>query len=408
MKTFKRFQKPCNLHSRVAQAPPPVMEQHSRGRLCHTGYRDSGDVLAKVVPFLLLLLTASDFAIAQRPNVSGAKLQEISAAGGLKPAVDSIVQKQTGPLWIGYRIPAPAKERTMCCFDSREQFRSSGNNCCMGCRLESDRGGSFTGTNTDCSPPEPLPYAFVFLRAEEQHVSKVRVFSADCPLDFAGLPLYWLEDVKPEQSVGLLAGLAVTVNAEGEYRKKDASRQAVMAIAMHDTPAADQALETLIQPVQSLALRENVAFWLGVERGKKGLELLRKYVKTDPDDGFRKKAAFAFSQSKEPEALKDLLAVARTDPSPRVRGEAIFWLAQIGGRKEAEQITTAIENDPETEVKKKAVFALSQMHDGQGVPLLINLARTNRNPVVRKQAIFWLGESRDPRALDFLEEILTK
>jgi HEAT repeat protein len=48
------------------------------------------------------------------------------------------------------------------------------------------------------------------------------------------------------------------------------------------------------------------------------------------------------------------------------------------------------------------------MHDGEGVPLLISLARTNKNPVVRKQAIFWLGESRDPRALDFLEEILTK
>ena len=30
------------------------------------------------------------------------------------------------------------------------------------------------------------------------------------------------------------------------------------------------------------------------------------------------------------------------------------------------------------------------------------------NPVVRKQAIFWLGQSKDPRALDFLEEILTK
>jgi HEAT repeat protein len=274
--------------------------------------------------------------------------------------------------------------------------------------MESDRGGSFSETNSDCSPPEPLPYAFVFLRAEEKQIGKVRVFSADCPLDFAGLPVFWLEDVKPEQSVDLLAGLAISSTPEGDSRNKSSSHQAVMVIALHDTPAADQALEKLIQPGQPLGLRENVAFWLGVERGKKGVELLRKYVENDPDDGFRKKAAFAFSQSKEPEALKELLSMAHTDHSPRVRGEAIFWLAQIGGRKEAEQITAAIENDPETEVKKKAVFALSQMHGGEGVPLLITLARTNKNPVVRKQAIFWLGESRDPRALDFLEEILTK
>jgi HEAT repeat protein len=362
----------------------------------------------RAVVLVFLVLAAADFVVAQKPKIANAKVQESSAAGGLKPATDAILQKQTGPLWIGYRIPAAAKERTMCCFDSLEQFRSAGSNCCMGCRMESDRGGSFTGTNTDCSPPEPLPYAFVFLRSEEKQIGKVRVFSADCPLDFAGLPVVWLEDVKPEQSVDLLAGLAISSSPEGDWRKKSSSHQAVMAIAMHDTPAADQALEKLIQPEQPLGLRENVAFWLGVERGKKGVELLLKYVKNDPDDGFRKKAAFAFSQSKEPEAMKELLAMARADPSPRVRGEAIFWLAQIGGRKEAEQITAAIENDPETAVKKKAVFALSQMHGGEGVPLLISLARTNKNPVVRKQAIFWLGESHDPRALDFLEEILTK
>ncbi|MGH9567408.1 MAG: hypothetical protein ACRD4I_15610 [Candidatus Angelobacter sp.] len=27
---------------------------------------------------------------------------------------------------------------------------------------------------------------------------------------------------------------------------------------------------------------------------------------------------------------------------------------------------------------------------------------------MRKQAFFWLGQSKDPRALDFLEEVLTK
>jgi HEAT repeat protein len=48
------------------------------------------------------------------------------------------------------------------------------------------------------------------------------------------------------------------------------------------------------------------------------------------------------------------------------------------------------------------------MHDEDAVPRLITLARTHKNPVVRKQAIFWLGQSHDPRALDFLEEILTK
>jgi hypothetical protein len=343
-----------------------------------------------------------------KPKISDAKLQQLSAAAGLKATVDGLVQKQTAPLWIGYRIPTAAKERTMCCFDSLDNFESAANKCCMGCRMESEKGSSFSGTNSNCSPLEALPYAFIFFRAEQKQITKVRVYSADCTLDFANLPLYWLEDVKPEQSVELLAGMVTTEDSEDNNRHKDPGRQAVMAIALHDTPAADTALEKMIQPGQRASLRENVAFWLGVERGKKGVELLRKYVRDDPDDRVREKGTFAFSQSKEPEALKDLIGMARHDQSPRVRGQAIFWLAQKGSKKAAEQITDAIENDPETEVKKKAVFALSQMHDADAVPRLINVAKTNKNPVVRKQAIFWLGQMNDPRALDFLEEILTK
>ena len=327
-----------------------------------------------------------------KPKISNAKLQQLSASAGLKATVDGLVQKQTAPLWIGYRIPAAAKERTLCCFDSLDNFESVANKCCMGCRMESEKSSSFNGTTSNCSP-EPLPYAFIFFRAEQKQIMKVRVYSADCALDFANLPLYWLEDVKPEQSVELLAGMVTTEDSENTNRHKDPGRQAVMAIALHDTPAADAALERMIQPGQRPSLRENVAFWLGVERGKKGVELLRKYVRDDPDDRMREKGTFAFSQSKEPEALKDLIGMARHDQSPHVRGQAIFWLAQKGSKKAAEQITDAIENDPETEVKKKAVFALSQMHDEDAVPRLINVARTNKNPVVRKQAIFWLGQS---------------
>jgi HEAT repeat protein len=274
--------------------------------------------------------------------------------------------------------------------------------------MESDKGGSINGTVADCSPPEPLPYAFIFMRTSGGQIGKVRVYSADCALEFANLPLYWLEDVKPEQSVDFLAGLALARDSEEAFGKKGPGRQPVMAIAMHDTPAADAALEKMIQPGQPVSLREDVAFWLGVERGRKGLELLRKYIKEDPDDRVREKGTFAFSQSKEPDALKELIDMARHDQSPHVRGQAIFWMAQIGSKKEAQFITEAIENDPETEVKKKAVFALSQMHDEEAVPRLIQLARTHKNPAVRKQAIFWLGQSHDPRALDFLEEILTK
>lgn len=358
------------------------------------------------IAVVLVLIACASATLAQKPKVTNAKIQELSAASGLKATVDGLMQKDASPFWIGYRIPAAAKERTMCCFDSWDESRNS-SGCCGGCRVESEH-GSFSGTVSNCSQPEPVSYAFVFMRTEQKQITKLRVYSADCALDFANLPLYWLEDVRPEQSVDLLAGFALTGSDDDGSRKKDPARGAVMAIAMHDVPAADAALEKMIQPSQRVSLREDVAFWLGVERGKKGVELLRKYIKEDPSDRVREKGTFAFSQSKEPDALKDLIDMARHDQSPHVRSQAIFWLAQIGSKKEAAQITDAIENDPDTEVKKHAVFALSQMHDEDAALRLINLAKTNKNPAVRKQAIFWLGQSKDPRALDFLEEIVTK
>jgi hypothetical protein len=80
---------------------------------------------------------------APRPKITDAKVQQLSASAGLAATVEGLVQKQTAPLWIGYRIPAAARERTMCCFDSFDQAASAGNKCCTGCKLESERGSSF-------------------------------------------------------------------------------------------------------------------------------------------------------------------------------------------------------------------------------------------------------------------------
>ena len=53
-------------------------------------------------------------------------------------------------------------------------------------------------------------------------------------------------------------------------------------------------------------------------------------------------------------------------------------------------------------------FALSQRRNGEGVTALINVVRTSKDPELRKKALFWLGQSKDPRALDLIEELLTK
>ena len=355
---------------------------------------------------LSVLLAAVVFA--QQPKLQNAKIESLSASTGLRKTIELLIQKQAGPLWIGYSIPVVRKERTMCCFESYDEFKASGR-CCSGCRLEKEGGNFISGNiNSDCGPLEPANFAFVMLRAEAQKITKVRSFTPDCPLDAAGLPVYWLEQVNQAQSVDFLSQIADSAANEVMERKKDIGRQALHAIALHNVPEGDAALKKFIAPSQPERMREGAALFLGIERGKAGFEILKSVLRQDQNDRFREKALVGLAQSEQPEAIPELIYLARNDSSPKVRSQALFWLAQKGGQKEAEQITEAIQNDPETEVKKKAVFALSQMPKDEGVPLLISVAKTNKNPVVRREAIRWLGFSNDPRALDFIEQILTK
>jgi hypothetical protein len=338
-----------------------------------------------------------------RPHLVNAKMQTADASTGLRPVIDRLMKEQ-GPFWIAYVIPTIRKERTMCCFDNWEGSRTNG--CCGGCNLENRNGNFFNGTSdgANCNL-EPADYAFIFLRLEGGRITKTRTFSRDCALDAAGLSVYWLTGVKPPESIALLSVIVRSDDIDPDKGKHTGS-QAVLAIAIHNDPSVDPTLESFLAPTMSRKIRQETAMWLGEERGDKGLAILRKAIKSDPDDRFREQALFGFTQAENGAGLKDLLDLAKTDPSSRVRGQAIFWLAQAGSRKESEAITAMIENDPDTEVKKRAVFALTQMPHDEGVPLLISVAKNNKNPVVRKQAIFWLGQSKDPRALDFLEEIL--
>jgi hypothetical protein len=340
-------------------------------------------------------------------RISNAKTETRSAASGLDREVRAMAAR--GALvWIGYRMPMVAGPRQMCCFDTI----SDAGACCGVCRLESGGGVSMsTGDSRDLRGSritlEPPTEFLVLARIDNTAIVRLRTFTPDCDIDGTGMPLVWLNDVKPDDSLAWLASLATSSPDNGEGRERVA-KPAIAAIALHNMPAADRTLEGLVAPTRPEWLRGDTAFWLGNARGEAGARLLTRMIAQDPSDKVREKAAFGLSVSKVPAALTALIATARDDRSARVRSQALFWLAQRAGKEALTTISSAIESDPDTEVKKKAVFALSQLPKDEGVPKLMEVARNNRNPEVRKQAMFWLGQSHDPRAVKFFEDILLK
>ena len=357
----------------------------------------------------LAFALASGLALAQG-RIANAKTETRAVAQSLEQEVRSVAARG-GVTWIGYRAPMVAGPRQMCCYDTIASASSGG--CCGQCRLEGGSGVTMSQTDSRVSlepPTELIVLARVDGRAGIQPgdvVSRIRTFTPDCDIDAAGMPLVWLNDVKPDDSVAWLTTLVRSAPVTGDPHERVA-KPALAAIAMHNVAAADRALEGFISANRDEWIRSETAFWLGNSRGETGARLLARLVTQDPSEKVREKAVFGLSLSKEPAALTTLLATARNDTSTRVRGRALSWLAHTAGQQAVAAITGAIDNDPETEVKKKAVFALSQLPKDEGVPLLIQVARANKNAEVRKQAMFWLGQSKDPRAVKFFEDILTK
>jgi hypothetical protein len=337
--------------------------------------------------------------------LAGAKMEQ--AAGDLAGAVRSAAAGKA-PAWIGYSVPVVGSHHVCC------GWGNTGSGPCGGhCSLDSGfYGQGFSISDSDDCHSDPGALGIFLKIGRDGRAERLRVFSESCAVDAQGISIAWLDRVAPAESVAFLESLVSGSRAGTERRDDEGEREpwsrAITAIALHDDPSADAALERFVSARSPETVRAKTVFWLGNSRGKRGYEVLRRLANEEESAAVRKKVTFALSQSPVPEAIDTLIAMAKNDASSKVRSQALFWLAQKAGRKASETIQGAIRDDPETDVKKRAVFALSQLPSEEAATELIRVARTNRNPEVRKQAIFWLGQSKDPKALQFLEEILSR
>jgi len=315
-----------------------------------------------------------------QPVLRNAKMRQEAAAPTLSAKLDEL-NRDAGPLWAGYEVAA---------------VRSPGNHY-GGCGIQYLEDGRRAGRENTANQPAPAD-AYIFLRLANHAISRLEVANQGCPIDAGGMPVVWLTGVKQEESIAVLRGLAGRENPDS----------ALMAIGLHESPAATRVLAEIASSRQNPRLREKASFWLASERGAEGFPALQHLAHDDADAHFRQEITFHLTLVADPRAVEELIRMAKEDADPQVRSQAMFWLAQKAGEKAAGFLASATQNDPEVEVKKKAVFALSQLPKDEGIPQLIHVAETNSDREVRKQAIFWLGQSGDPRALKYLEQVLSR
>ena len=175
-------------------------------------------------------------------RITNAKLETTSAAQGVGRAIRDVASRST-TTWVGYQVPMVADDgRRLCDGRLPRVFLESATTLTVLARLEN---GS------------PL---------------RLRLFTPECDIDAGGMPLVWLNDVKPDESVAWLASL---VTAQPDAPRRDTlSTRAIEAIALHATPAAVPQLISLARGTKNADIRKDTMTWLGRSRDPQALKFL--------------------------------------------------------------------------------------------------------------------------------------
>jgi hypothetical protein len=231
----------------------------------------------------LWLLAAAVPLAAQPKLLTNAQTDTRSAAAGLAQVFRSL--PASAAYWAGYEVPA---------------VRTTN----LGCQ-----------TSEGVVHLEPPDRAVILLRVEAGAVEKIRAVSPYCEIDAGGLPVHWLTDVKPLESVAFLGGFVSTAPNPREG--------AVFAIAVHSDPTADAAIERFIAPDQPQWLRLRAVPLLGSTRGPHGVELLSGLIANDRDEQVRRRAISALGGVAGGEGIPVLIQLARTTKDSGVRKQAM-------------------------------------------------------------------------------------
>jgi hypothetical protein len=252
---------------------------------------------------LIALLAAAVVPCAAQPRLENTNVTQRDVTGGLDATVRSLVEQAEAPAWIAWETPSVPR-------------RGRGDNWCWseGAVVQSNR-------------LEPADTLFVFLRAENRRIERVRMFDDGCPIDAGGRPITWLRGVRPAESISLLAGLAAAGPGSPAAESR-VSKGALAALAQHAGPEAVQPLLRLARQAPEARLRGEALFWLSQRAGREAAAAITDAIANDPETQVKKRAVFALSQLPANEGVPKLIEVARTHSNPAVRKQAMFWLGQ--------------------------------------------------------------------------------
>jgi HEAT repeat protein len=216
--------------------------------------------------------------------------------------------------------------------------------------------------------------------------------------------IFWLGQVGSERAVDLLDD--VLKNSTD----KETKDKAIFALSQHRSPRAGKILRDFAErESEDEELREQAIFWLGQKHSEENANYLKGLYARVKKDALKEKIIFSLSQQRDFGNGEWIMQIA-LDPKESIdtRKQALFWAGQNGGAS-TESFASLYDKMTDSEMKEQLIFVLSQRgRDGKALEKLMDIAKTDKDKEMRTKAIFWLGQSKDPRAVKFLEDLITK
>ena len=216
--------------------------------------------------------------------------------------------------------------------------------------------------------------------------------------------VFWLGQVRSDRAVTLLEDILKN-SSDKEIKDK-----ALFALSQHNSSRAGQILRDFAErESENEELREQAIFWLGQQRSEENANYLKGLYTRVKRDALKEKIIFSLSQQRGFGNGEWIMNIA-LDPkeSTEMRKQALFWAGQNGGAT-TESFAALYDKMTDPEIKDQLIFVFSQRgRDVKAIDKLMDIARNDKDREMRSKAVFWLGQSRDPRAVKFLEDLISK
>ena len=213
--------------------------------------------------------------------------------------------------------------------------------------------------------------------------------------------IFWLGQVGSERAVDLLED--VLKNAPDNETKE----KAIFALSQHRSARASKILRDFAaRESENEELREQAIFWLGQKHSEENANYLKALYSRVKQDALKQKIIFSLSQQR---GNGEWIMQIALDPkeSIEMRKQALFWAGQNGGVS-IDAFSSLYDKMTDQEIKEQLIFVFSQKRDAKALDKLFSIAKNDKDKEMRSKAVFWIGQSKDPRAVKFIEDLISK